>query len=191
MAGIPAGSTVVDDLSYAAIRPTRLFLVDAHFRDPFIADPSLERGAFLVDLSLSRGSELELTVILTISTDEDSPYELSVSYAADFSMADQVDVAARESIWRNAAYELAPSLLYPYIREAFTSLTSRSRLEPEALPFLPIPLQIPQEEQEIPPPPPDSEYQPEFALAALAAGADENARRVKPGRKGKSKRGGT
>lgn len=174
--GVPAGSTVVDDLSYAAIRPTRLFLVDAHFRDPFVADGVLERGAFLVDLRLSRGAELELTVILTISTDDDSPYELSVSYAADFSMADQVNAAVRDSVWRYAAYELAPSLLYPYIREAFTSLTSRSRLGPEALPFLPIPLEIPEAEQEIPPPPPHSGYQPEFALSDAAAATDEPAR---------------
>lgn len=195
MIGEAAESIVVDALSYPVVRPTRVFLVHAHFEDTFVAETLPVRSAFLVDLVLSRSSELELSVALTVSTTEDSPYQLSITYAADFAMSDEVLEGSREDMWRYAAYELAPSLLYPYIREAFSSVTSRSRLGAEALPFLPLPLETPEEDQEIPPPPSDSDYQPALALGfanvpdADVADASPRGRKKKTGQ-GKGKRGG-
>lgn len=186
MTGAAAGSIVVDALSYPVVRPTRVYLVDAHFNDPFVAETLPGQSAFLVDLELSRPSELELSVALTVATAEDSPYQLSITYAADFTMSDEVLEGSREDMWRYAAYELAPSLLYPYIREAFSSVTSRSRLGVEALPFLPIPLETPEEDQEIPPPPSDSDYQPTLALG-FASVPDADAHDQPPrGRKKKT-----
>jgi Preprotein translocase subunit SecB len=151
-ADVVTASTVVDEESYPAIRLVRAYMIYARFADLFAAEAS-SGGEFLVDLGLTRVSELELSVALTVRTSEDSPYELTVTYAADFVMVDEVPAETREEIWRNTAYELAPSLLYPYIREAFASVTGRSRLGTEALPFLPLPLETPEEEQAIPPAP--------------------------------------
>lgn len=179
--GVVTASTVVGEESYPAIRLVRTYMMHARFIDPLIAEAGSGRGEFLVDLGLTRVSELELSVALTVRSAAGSPYELTVTYAADFLMVDDVPAGDREEIWRNTAYELAPSLLYPYIREAFASFTGRSRLGTEVLPFLPLPLETPEEEQELPPAP--------VAAAAGAPGEWPRAPERQAGGKPRGKRG--
>lgn len=164
------------------VYPTGVYLVHSHFGDkqplgvPLDGDTPLpDEFAFLVDVSLLRHSPVHLTVVLGVSTPEEAPVEVHVVYGVDFVMNDRVPAEERENEWKQAAYHLAPGLLYPYMREFLSSLTIRSRMGPLILPFIPLPLGIPDEEMTVPPPPSGSGYQGELELATIGNGRDDDA----------------
>lgn len=165
-------SLILEQWSYH-VRPLRMYLVHVHF-DSSSEEPELEHemdeappppeGTFRVRLGLVRLAAMELSVELTVETSSASPVLFSMTYAADFQMHPGLPEAHREDVWRHVAYYLAPRLLYPYVRELITNLTSRVLSAPIALPFSPIPLNIPASEQFVPPPPSDAEFQAELEL---------------------------
>jgi preprotein translocase subunit SecB len=152
----------LDEDSYPPVRLTRVYLVNASFQDG--GSPVLPNGRdYVVDLSVGRRSArelfVELSVALTAATTEDPPLRVSAAYGADFVVpeeADQGDEGEREEVLRQTAYELAPAVLYSYIRQLFEDLTGRGRGERITLPFLPMPLELADEEKRIPPPPAES-----------------------------------
>ena len=150
-------SLVVNERSYDAIRPLRVYLVRCAFDDSG-KDTAESPGDFVVDVALFRTALLDLGVHMTVGTAGDSPFAFSVTYGVDFRMSEDVEADERDEIWRDTAYELAPSLLYPYIREFFSDVTTRSLVPGTFLPFVPIPLDVPIEAQVIPPTPPQTGF---------------------------------
>lgn len=172
------------------VRPTRVFLLHLHFNDAGEPPEGMpEMSAFEVDLGLARPNPLQLSVALTVATAEDSPLSMTVTYAADYEMNALVPEDKRDEEWKHTAYYLAPGLLYPYIREMYTNVTSRWVGGPVSLPFLPIPLHIPDDKQAIPPPPPDAEFQAELHLnePEEREPANDKRRRAKRPRKARPK----
>ena len=135
-----------------AIELSRVYLLHAHFED---GGPGADgNGAdYLVDLSVSRSTLLDLSVAVTLSTPEDAPVRLSVSYGADFLLPENASEEDREEVMREAAYRLAPPMLYSYIRQLIDEMTGRGRGRRVTLPFLPMPLDVAHGEERIPPPP--------------------------------------
>jgi hypothetical protein len=156
-------SVVVNEHSYDAVRPLRVYLVRCAFRDQEEATDEAPRE-FMIDIALFRTAVLELGLHMTVSTAPDAPFFFSVTYGVDYRMSEHVEDAEREDVWRYTAYELGPSLLYPYIREFFSDVTGRSQFPATFLPYVPIPLDVPIEAQEIPSPPPHSGFRTGFDL---------------------------
>jgi hypothetical protein len=145
----------VNEDSYPRVRLRRVYLRHALFEDG--GDGARLNGYdYLVDLTLGRRSALELTVELAIATPEDAPVRLSVSYGADFVLPESVPEADRDEVLRETAYEVAPVVLYTYVRQMVEDLTGRGRGERITLPLLPVPLEVGEEEQRVPPPVPES-----------------------------------
>jgi hypothetical protein len=147
----------VDGSSYPVVRPLRVYLVRCSLDGQGPTQGAANPTAFVVDLALVRESAVELSVHMTVSTAREAPYAIAVTYGADFRLSEQVPESDREVVCRFTAYELAPPLLYPYIRELFADLTGRSLAPAITLPFLPVPLDLPPGEQEVPAPPSGSE----------------------------------
>src|SRR5215213_5467355 len=127
-------SLLVNERSYDAVRPLRVYLVRCGFDDPG-EGPEVLPSEFVVDLALFRTAVLDLGVHMTVSTVLDSPLAFSVTYGVDFRMSESVEDDERDEVWRDTAFELAPSLLYPYIREFFSDVTARSLSPGIFLPF--------------------------------------------------------
>jgi preprotein translocase subunit SecB len=147
----------------------RVYLTESHIAERDYVDDEQPEGDFSVSISLMRYSPIHMGVSLTVETLPESPLALRVTYAADYEMHPSMPEDQRDSEWRHVAYYLAPSLLYPYIREHVSSITSRMRLVPLHLPFVPIPLQIPEEEMLVPETPPGTDFQPELPLQAAVS----------------------
>ncbi|HEX6367847.1 MAG TPA: hypothetical protein VF006_02865 [Longimicrobium sp.] len=141
--------------SYPRVRLRGVYLLHALFEDGG-AGARLNGLDYLVDLSVGRRSALEVAVALTVATPEEAPVRLRVSYGADFLLPEGVSEADREEVLRETAYEVAPAVLYSYIRQMVEDLTGRGRGERVTLPFLPIPLEISDDEQRVPAAPADS-----------------------------------
>jgi preprotein translocase subunit SecB len=110
---------------------------------------------------VGRRSELELSVELAVAltaatADETPPLRVSACYGADFLLAEDLLPAERDEVLRQTAYELAPAILYSYLRQVFDDLTGRGRAERITLPFMPIPLELGDDEKRIPQPPPNA-----------------------------------
>jgi len=166
------GSISEDDFY---VRAYRVYLVDCAFKDERQADAetwSPNGTSFSFGLGFERPAPLMLNVFFNVSTDsEDAPFSLSVTYAAEFDIHEIVPDDRREDVLRYVGYDLAPRLLYVYIREMFTNVTSRWRGNPVVLPLLPVPMRVEGEEEPIPEPPDDVAYQQE--LLPMAEGAAE------------------
>ena len=89
-----------------------------------------------LQMAFDRPASDELTIALTVRIEVERPYRIEVTYAGHFVMSAEVEEANRDVTWRRTATELAPIVLYPYIRELVTSLTRRGRAEPFVLPIL-------------------------------------------------------
>jgi hypothetical protein len=151
------GTLTLDEDSYPPVRLRRVYLVNASFDDGGAALQPSGRD-YVVDLSVSRRSELELSVELAVALTAagEAPLRVSACYGADFVLADDLLPSERDEVLRDTAYELAPAVLYSYIRQVFDDLTGRGRAERITLPFLPIPLELQDDEKRIPPVPPQS-----------------------------------
>lgn len=147
----------LDEDSYPPVRLRHVYLVNASFQDGGAV--LLPNGRdYIVDLSVIRRTELELSVELAVAltaatTEAETPLRVSACYGADFLLAEDLPGADRDEVLRQAAYELAPAVLYSYLRQTFEDLTGRGRGGRITLPFLPIPLELTDEEQRIPVPP--------------------------------------
>lgn len=159
-----SGPATVDYHSFPVV-PVRIFLVDCEFTDKFVYDVESEHSqfpddaAFEVELSLIRLDALALAVIMTVLTGEDAPFSARVSYAVEYEMDARIPEENREEEWRKIAYVVAPPLLYTYIREFYSNLTSRWRGGIVALPLLPLPLRFDEDERIVPEAPDNVVYQ--------------------------------
>lgn len=153
------GTLTLDEDSYPPVRMRRVYLVSASFEDGGAALQPSGRD-YIVDLSVGRRSELELSVELAVAltavTTGEAPLRVRACYGADFVLAEDLLPAERDEVLVQTAYELAPAVLYSYIRQIFDDLTGRGRAERITLPFMPIPLELEDDEKRIPPPPPQS-----------------------------------
>ena len=124
----------------------RIYLAHAHFVDlqgpEFTSSDEPTATEIQVSLGLTRPSESEMVVALTADTLPGTPYDISVTYAADYEIAATVPPAERDEHWRHLALQIAPGVLYPYLREFVTNLTSRSRAFTLNLPLIPLPLGV-------------------------------------------------
>ena len=145
----------VNEGSYPKVRLRGVYLLHALYEDGG-AGARVDGYDYLVDLSVGRRSALEVVVTLTVALPDEAPVRLSVSYGADFVLPEDVPEAEREEVLRETAYEVAPAVLYSYIRQIVEDLTSRGRGDRVTLPFLPIPLELAREEQPVPPAPAES-----------------------------------
>lgn len=132
-------------------QPVAFTLHEAIFQDRFLSVEEEEQlpefAGFDFSLALDRPSPRRLVVALGFALDDGFPYDVSVTYAAHFEM----DESVSEEEWKDIAYRVAPALIYPYIRELVSNLTSRW-YEPElVLPYV-VDLDFSGEGIEIPPP---------------------------------------
>lgn len=117
-----------------------IFLVHARFLDR--AGPSREVAplpaevGMALNLAFHRHSLRRMVIALGVTIPLDHPYSIEVMYAGDFVMADDVGASDVEDEWRRTAAQLAPIVLYPYLRELISDLTRRSQAEPLTLPVL-------------------------------------------------------
>lgn len=182
----PSGTVSETDL---ALRPHRVYLVSCSFDDTGAAGAESwhpEGSVFAFGLGFERPAPLELVVFMSVTLETErsqeeedekqgkeverenrAPFDLSVTYAAEFEIHESIPDERREEVLRLIGYRFGPQLLYTYIREFYTNVTSRWRGTPLVLPFLPIPLEPAEGEEDegIPPPPPHSAYQRELPFS--------------------------
>lgn len=127
--------------------PVRVYLTEAHFSEPRPPDeaPGSWSGEteFELSISLYRQSLRTLTVALNLKSGEHAPAEFSVSYAGDWSLGEQYPQDQIDDAWQALAFDVAPNVLYPSIREEVSRLTAHSRVGMLVLPVLPFPLRRP------------------------------------------------
>lgn len=146
-----SAAAYVDANDYHVV-PERIFLVESTFADrsgpATEPEPVPEDFGIVISIGLHRLSRLRLTVALSVAcVGEDSPFDLSVTYAGQFRMHDTVPSDAVERLWGYIANDLAIKLLYPYLRQAVSELTDKWRGDKLYLPFIPIPLELPEGEE--------------------------------------------
>lgn len=197
---MPEESTLETDLLHEevlgpwsyVVRPVRIFLVNTRFseRSGPMEEPGRisEQQGIYVDWGVFRVSLSRLILSLTVRVSEDAPFNLLITYAAEFEM-DQEDVPEEEheDIWKVVVGQTGPGLLYPYVREAVTDLTNRWRGEPFSLPLIPLPA-IPRNKIEIPPPPADSVDQTELRLHASQSEKENDERQAPKKRRTRARR---
>lgn len=139
----------------SSAQPVAFTLHEVLFADRFLSVEEEEQlpefAGFGFSLALDRPSPRRLVVALTFSVDEELPYDLGVTYAAHFEMDESVPEESREEEWKDVAYRTAPALIYPYIRELVSNLTSRWYDPALVLPHV-VDLDFSSEGIEIPPP---------------------------------------
>jgi preprotein translocase subunit SecB len=155
----------LDRNSYDPVRPMRVYLSHAHFYDPEDTPEYFpEEAAFRVNLDLQRPEPLVLKVALSVTTEGDeAPLQLTCTYVAEYEMSASVPDAERERLWQDVVHGSAPRLLYPYVREFYSNITSRWRGGAFTLPHTPFPFPF-TGLAELPPPPGDAPYQSELPL---------------------------
>jgi hypothetical protein len=193
---MPEESTLETDLLHEefvgpwsyVVRPVRIFLVNTSFseRSGPLEEPGRinEQQGIYVDWGVFRVSISRLILSLTVRVGEDAPFNLLITYAAEFEMDKDTPAEDHEETWKRVVGQTGPGLLYPYVREAVTDLTNRWRGEPFSLPLIPLPA-IPMNKIEIPPPPLDSVDQTELRLQASQNEEAKNERQTpqKPGKR--------
>jgi preprotein translocase subunit SecB len=136
--------------------PVRVYLTEAHFSEPKLPDeePGVWSDAteFEMWIGVYRHSPRKLSVAVNLDSSAHAPAEFSVSYAADFLLAEEYPAEQIDSAWQSIAFDIAPKLVYPYIREEVSRLTAHSRVGMLVLPVLPLPVTRPLEFR-IPPAP--------------------------------------
>ena len=136
--------------------PLRIYLTEAHFSEPSLPDE--EPGAwsdateFEMWIGLYRHSLRRLSVAVNLDSKANAPAEFSVSYAGDFVLDEQCPEEQIDNAWQSLAFDVAPKLVYPYIREEVSRLTAHSRVGMLVLPVLPLPVTRPRDFR-IPPAP--------------------------------------
>lgn len=92
---------------------------------------------FSFELGLNRFSHEQLGVELTVSTDESQPIYLVITYRAVFSaIVRDENGLDMEKEWRHIAAQLAPVVLFPFIRETVATTTMKSGLPPLLPPII-------------------------------------------------------
>jgi hypothetical protein len=134
--------------------PVRVSLTHCHLLDRGGSDEEAEdfgdEPEIAVSLGLLRRSALHLSVALRVQTPDDAPVHLDVTYTADYEMDEGVSEEQRDTEWRHIAYSVSPGLLYPYLRELISNITSRWRGGPIVLPLIPLPIPVPEDARVIP-----------------------------------------
>ena len=145
----------ISPIPEAGIQPVAFTLQHVHFSDKYLTDEEVEKlpeaAEYSFDLEVARADSLGLGVALTFSVGEDLPYDLVVAYAGHFQMNESVPEDRREEEWREFALKTAPTLIYPYVREIVSNLTSRWYDAAVELPYVPV-LDFTDVGIEIPPP---------------------------------------
>ena len=144
-------------LAHPGVRLADVSLHHALFTDRYLFNGEWERGdeyaGFSLGLQVVRTSPLHLSVALTLSSESGLPFDLAVTYAAHFRMEASVPAGEREGVWREVAFQQAPDLVFPYIRELVSNLTCRWGEAPLILPAAPELLGLTREGLELPPAP--------------------------------------
>jgi preprotein translocase subunit SecB len=147
-----ANDITVEEGDYAVVM-RRLFLDHVHFLDRTQGEEpqSPTAGtAVQVSLGLTRLSASRMIVALSAANAEDAPYQVSVTYAAEYEALKELPEEELDRVWRHLAVQIAPGVLYPYLRELITNLTSRSAAYTLNLPLIPLPLGIQEEDLQLP-----------------------------------------
>lgn len=85
-------------------------------------------------LGLGRPSGNELVVQMTFRFERLHGLRLELTYGVHFRRTAPVEDEDR--YWRDVATQVAPVVLYPYVRETVTALTSRAAVPPVILPIV-------------------------------------------------------
>ena len=154
----------------------RIVLDHVHFAATDASDDEIKAfiddWEVLVGLRLVRHSPIHLDVTLSVAVPEGAPLMLEVSYVVEYEMNPNVPEEERDAEWLAIAYQIAPGLLYPYLREMVSNITSRWRGGPLALPLIPLPIAYPEDEVAVPPAPADVPDQESLQLATGSESAN-------------------
>lgn len=137
------------------VRLRNAYLVHALFADtqsPYV-QPAAPANEVPVELriGLFRPSQTLLTVAVTVTVQLEEPFEVQATYAGEFELDEDVAEDDQERTLQICAAQLAPLVLYPYLRETVMNLTSRARGDTAVLPILSFATTNP-EDIKIPPP---------------------------------------
>jgi len=118
-----------------------VYLLHARYLDtvsPQLTEVPELPDEFPVNLSLAfdRATWNRLSVALTVDLAISRPLRIEVSYAGVFVLQPEVRRRDADSVFRKAAAEVAPVVLYPYIRETISNLTLRGRSGGIVVPIL-------------------------------------------------------
>jgi preprotein translocase subunit SecB len=126
-------------VSVGHIKIRRLACMSASFRQAIggVASPRLPADVglnFTIQLELHDVSDdrvtAELRLVLTHDSEAGQPYDAEVSYRAEFELGGLPDsLTPRVFAERNA-----PAIIFPYVREAVTAMTSRGAAGPVFIP---------------------------------------------------------
>jgi preprotein translocase subunit SecB len=123
------------------ISVTNVYLVHCHFidRDSPESDPSpvvMDEVPFSIKFAFVRPSLRKLVMAMICQIETEKPYALEVMYAGAFLMEESFPIDSIETTWKSFAAEVAPVILYPYVREFVSDLTTRGRAASLTLPVL-------------------------------------------------------
>jgi preprotein translocase subunit SecB len=133
-----------------------IYLVHCHFvdRDRPDSEPSpviLDEVPLSMRFAFVRPNPRKLVMAMICEIETEKPYSLEVMYAGEFTMDDDFPEDAIEDTWKTFSAEVAPIILYPYVREFVSELTNRGRAASLTLPVLFHGFRIDPESIELPP----------------------------------------
>jgi preprotein translocase subunit SecB len=139
--------------------PERIYLTEAHFSEPKLPDEApgvwSDTTEFEMWIGVYRHSLRKLSVAVNLDSSANAPADFSVAYAGDFVLDERYPEEQIDSAWQSLAFDIAPRLVYPYIREEVARLTAHSRVGMLVLPVLPLPVTRPPDFKVPPAPEPE------------------------------------
>ena len=121
----------------APVRVTLLRLHELEFEPLGGALPETNELPMELGLGVGEPQGGVLPVRLTVTVEASPCYRVSVTYEGRFAHLRAVQGAEDETgFWRVVASRLAPTILYPYIRETITTVLQKAGLPPLAVPIL-------------------------------------------------------
>lgn len=111
-------------------------------------DPTLNTG-----LGVTRTAEDEIEVELSVSIEEGAPFSVFVGYRARFHVQSTEGLGSLEQVLSTIAARIAPTTLYPFVREAIGNALMRAGIQAPLLPILNFGTMFNPGEIEVPPPP--------------------------------------
>lgn len=122
------------------VQVDEVFLVHARFLDTESTGeartPVPVNTPVSLTLAFHRHALNRLTIALAVEAEFSKPYRIEVIYAGTFRLTDEVPPDEIEESWKRCAAQVAPIVLYPFVREIMANLSSRGRSEPLVLPIL-------------------------------------------------------
>jgi preprotein translocase subunit SecB len=128
-----------------------------------ILDPSLAEDEDLdarlgFGLSVARPSVNSLGVEYGVQIAENPAFRMEIAYRATFERVPPFGEGEdQQKFWRVVAARMAPTVIYPYIRETATTLFAKAGFPPSLMPVLQVGAMFEPEDTDIPDPPPEGE----------------------------------